>query len=100
MRAVLLLITLLSGSAVGTAVANAGFNGVDLTVGSTYTIDYEITLSALGTLTISNAIYSGSVVGSTPLADDITTASGTLVTTNFDRSLSAGVIPEQLRLPA
>ena len=73
-----------SGSAVGTAVANAGFNGVDLTVGSTYTIDYEITLSALGTLTISNAIYSGSVVGSTPLADDITTASGTLVTTNFD----------------
>jgi len=53
--------------------------------GSTYTLNYQITLSAASTLTISNALYSGSSVAGTPLFTDIATASGaTLLTTNFD----------------
>ena len=52
--------------------------------GSTYTLDYQITLSALGTLTISNALYSGSSVNpANVLFTDIATTNSPL-TTSFD----------------
>jgi PEP-CTERM motif len=57
-----------------------------LTGGSTYTLDFRILLSAANTLTISNALYSGSSVDSANLLfSDIGTASGTTFLTNaFD----------------
>ncbi len=56
-----------------------------LTAASTYTLDYQIMLSAASTLTISNALYSGNSVAGTPLFSQIVTASGaTFVTNSFD----------------
>jgi hypothetical protein len=58
---------------------------VTLNAGSVYTLDYRITLSAANTLTISNAIYSGSSVGGVPVFAQIGSTNsvnpGDLVTT-------------------
>src|SRR5665213_908 len=56
-----------------------------LTASSTYTLDYQISLSAANTLMISNALYSGSSVACTALYNEIATASGaTYLTGSFD----------------
>jgi PEP-CTERM motif len=56
-----------------------------LTAASTYTLDYQIMLSAANTLTISNAIYSGGSVAGIPLYSEIGIASGaTYLTNSFD----------------
>lgn len=57
-----------------------------LTGGSTYTLDYQIMLSAAGTLTISNALYNGSSVNPAHiLYSEIGMASGaTFLTNSFD----------------
>jgi len=47
-----------AGSTIGT---NIQFSA-GLTAGSTYTLDFQIALTATGTLTISNALYSGNAV--------------------------------------
>jgi hypothetical protein len=60
-----------------------------LTQGDTYTVQLRFTLSAAGTLTISNALYSGSGETGTPLYSQEDTTTTTLVTTNFD-SLAFG----------
>jgi len=59
---------------------------ISLTAGSTYTLDYRIMLSAPGTLSISNALYSGGSVNSanTLFNELATTTASTLITSSFD----------------
>ena len=59
---------------------------VTLTQGSTYTLDFSVTMVAPGSLQVSNALYSGSSVNAAnTIFNEIGTASGaTLVATAFD----------------
>lgn len=51
-----------AGTNVAMGTASSQTFAAGLTAGSTYTLDYQISLSAPNTLTISNAVYSGSAV--------------------------------------
>ena len=72
-----------AGTTVGSATTQLSGG---LITGSTYTVDYRITLSATGTLVISNALYTGNSVNSAnTLFNTIHTSSGaTFVTNSFD----------------
>ena len=61
-----------------------------LTQGSTYTVDYQIVLSAANTLTISNSLYSGSSVAGTPLYSQLVMGTGATYTTNSFDGLALG----------
>lgn len=57
----------------------------NLTVGSQYTVQFRITLSDVGTLTVSNAMYTGAGVGGAVVFSNITSYTGAdFLTTNFD----------------
>jgi len=57
----------------------------NLTIGSQYTVQFRVTLSAAGTLTVSNAMYAGAGIGGTTVFTNITTYTGAnFLTTNFD----------------
>ena len=72
-----------AGLQVGSTTATTFTGG--LTQGSTYTLDYQISLSAANTLIISNSLYNGSSVAGSPFYSQIVTASGTTYLTNsFD----------------
>jgi PEP-CTERM motif len=82
---------------VGTALSGLGFTGGTnqylggLTGGSTYTLDYQILLSAAGTLTISNVLYSGNSVNpANILYSEIGMASGAIDVTNSFDALALG----------
>jgi len=56
-----------------------------LTAGSVYTLDFQITLSDVNSLTLNSALYSGNTVGGTPLFTDVGTASdSTYLTSSYD----------------
>jgi hypothetical protein len=81
----------------GTALGGMGFAGGTnqylggLTGGSTYTLDYQISLSAAGSLTISNVLYSGgSVNPANILYSEIGLASGATFSTNSFDALALG----------
>jgi len=64
---------------------------IGLTTGSTYTLDYRITFNSSTSLTISNALYSGSAVNTANTIFNMqsTTAAATTIATAFD-SLAIG----------
>jgi hypothetical protein len=81
----------------GTALSGMGFAGGTnqylggLTGGSTYTLDYQISLSTAGSLTISNVLYSGgSVNPANILYSEIGVASGATFSTNSFDALALG----------
>jgi fibronectin-binding autotransporter adhesin len=62
----------------------------NLAIGSQYTVQLRITLSDVGALTVSNAMYAGDGVGGAIVFSNITTYTGAnFLTTNFD-GLAAG----------
>ena len=81
---------------------NAGFTGgvglgqnsqtiAPLIVGNQYTVDFNITLQANGSLAFTNKLYAGVGTGGTVLATNIATASGAnILTTNFDGLVLGG----------
>ncbi len=73
-------------SPTGVQIGTKTTSGVFLTAGNTYTLDYTITLSAAGTLSISNSLYSGSAVNpADSLFGEIATAGTTNdITSTFD----------------
>lgn len=73
-------------SPAGTTLGSGTQFAAGLTAASVYTLDFQISLSDAGTLTISNALYSGGVVDSANLlSSEIGTATGTnLLTSSFD----------------
>jgi hypothetical protein len=69
----------------GATIGGSSTATVNLTTGSQYTIDYRITLSAAGTLAISDNLYSGVGTGGTSLFSQSVNATGaTLLTQTFD----------------
>lgn len=74
------------GASLGSSTPTAPVPFPTLNIDSQYTVQYRVTLAAVGTLTISNAIYAGTSV--TPggiIFSNIGTATGaTYLTTNFD----------------
>jgi hypothetical protein len=77
-----------TATAVGLTTATGFTTG--LTQGGIYTLDYNITLTGVNTLTITESIYSGNTVSGTPLATWSSVASGaTYLTSSFD-SLAFG----------
>lgn len=57
----------------------------NLTIGAQYTVQFRITLSDVGTLTVSNAMYEGVGVGGTVVFSNVATYTGAnVLTTNFD----------------
>jgi autotransporter-associated beta strand protein len=75
--------TSVSGSAHSASIGSAPYP--NLTVGSQYTVQFRITLSAPGSLTVSNAMYAGAGTGGAMIFSNIVTYTGTtFLTTNFD----------------
>lgn len=73
------------GEPTGAALGGSTAGIVSLVQGSTNTLHLVITLSAAGTLTVSNALYAGVEVSGTPTFSQQRTASGaTLLTSGFD----------------
>ena len=69
----------------GTLVANSGGTfSAGLTAGNTYTLSYTITLSAAGTVTINNNLYSGAVVDSGNLLFSQVGSTSTSIETTYD----------------
>ena len=75
-----------SGATLSSITPPASFPFPNLTVGSQYTTQYRITLSAVGTLTISNALYTGNDTTGALIFSNVaaTVTGGNLLTTNFD----------------
>jgi hypothetical protein len=74
------------GSAVGGNLAST----VVLTAGNQYTVDYRLTLSAAGVLTISDNLYNGVGTLGTDLSSQSAATTATLLTSSFD-SLAIGL---------
>lgn len=71
-------------------VAPTSYPFPDLVVGQPYTVQFRITLTASNTLTVSNAMYPGAVVGGTMVWSNQASFTGAnFLTTNFD-SLGVG----------
>lgn len=69
----------------GAAIGSSETASVTLTSGSQYTVSYELALTAAGTITITNSLYSGVGTGGTLVFSQTNSASGaTLLTTSFD----------------
>jgi hypothetical protein len=69
-----------AGAAVGSTLAST----VTLTQGNQYTLDYRLTLSSPGVLTISDNLYAGVGTGGTDLSSQSSSTSSTLLTSSFD----------------
>src|ERR1700677_1503646 len=74
------------GSTVGSATVLA--TSVALTAGDVYTVDYHLTLSSPGNITVSDDLFSGAGTGGTEIQSVTTT--GTLTTSTFD-GLAVGI---------
>jgi hypothetical protein len=75
----------------GTTIGTSTTFAAGLTTSSTYTLDYQIMLSAADTLTISNALYSGNAVNpANILFSEIGVASGATYLTNSFDALALG----------
>jgi autotransporter-associated beta strand protein len=72
-----------SGSAHSTSIG--AFPYPNLTIGSQYTVQFRITLSAPGSLTVSNAMYAGAGIAGAMIFSNVVTYTDTsFLTTNFD----------------
>lgn len=74
----------------GTQVGGTVVSTLALTAGNQYTIDYRLTLSAGGVLTISDSLYNGAGTGGTQLASQSEITSSTPLTSSFD-ALAIGI---------
>jgi hypothetical protein len=70
---------------VGANVGTVSSSSTTLTAGSTYTLDFRITLTGANTLSISNALFSGVGTGGASVFSEVAIASGaTYLTNSFD----------------
>jgi autotransporter-associated beta strand protein len=85
---------LFGAQTVGTVSANPGtFPFPNLSVGSPYTAELRVTLSAAGTLTVSNALFAGTDTTGAVVFTNIANYTGAnILTTNFD-GLAVGARP-------
>jgi hypothetical protein len=74
----------------GTQVGGTLASTAALTTGSQYTLDYRLTLTSAGVITISDNLYSGVGTGGTLDSSQSTATSSTLLTSSFD-GLAIGI---------